>query len=164
MLLLPHISLWPVGKEYWRLAKTTWNAHVESLETCFHVCWWQVSDTTKVISAICQSLRKRQTCATFFFSPWQKMRPVLPLGCSNTGTELPSASLSLLPCFASPRVKHPLLLLTAHCAQLSAALRLIYGSPPAPPPPPLSHPPSLCRDDVIIVAVYCCLATGARWR
>lgn len=64
----------------------------------------------------------------------------VPLRTQNTSINLAN---SLLPGFTSPHVKHPPLLLTAHCAQLSAALRLIYGSTPPSNPPPT--PPSLSR-------------------
>lgn len=136
--------------ECW-LAKTTelkmnatWNVHVENLDdkkadASFFRCvfmsaicsWHQVGDTIKVISAICQSSRKMQTWTTIF--SLIKNMSQAPTVCSNTGADLPNTSPSLLPCFTSPHVKRPLLLLTAHCAQLSAALRLIYGSPhPSP--------------------------------
>lgn len=58
---------------------------------------------------------------------------VLPLCAQTQGQTFPPRHSACCPVFTSPHVKHPLLLLTAHCARLSAALRLIYGSTPHHP-------------------------------
>lgn len=132
--------------------KLKWNVHVENLDnkkadTSFFSCvlflticsWHLYGDAIKVISAVCS---------------------VLPLCAQTQGRTFPPRRSACCPVFTSPHVKHPLLLLTAHCARLSAVLRIIYGSTPLP----IRLSLSLCCDDVIMVAVYCCLATGARWR
>lgn len=81
----------------------------------------------KVILAIGQSFGKTLTKYGLFpdveYTPWATVRV-------KSGKNLVN---SLLPCFTCPHVKPPLLLPTAHCAQLSAALRLIYGTTHPPP-------------------------------
>lgn len=115
---------------------------------CFHVGylfltpgrWYDKSDFSHL-----SIIEENADLGHLFFSLRENMSRA-PTVCSNTGADLPNASPSPLPCFTSPHVKHPLLLLTAHCAQLSAALRLIYGSP-RPSPPPLSLPlPRWCNN------------------
>lgn len=112
-----------------------WKSQVKNLDDitanimCFFmfaICsFHQLGDMIKVISILGQLLGRMLTCSTYF--SWWKWYSMSHCALKHWHK---SCERDSQPCFTAPHVKHPLLLLTAHRAQLSAALRLIYGSTP----------------------------------
>lgn len=154
--------------ECW-LAKTTelkmnatWNVHVENFlfQVCFHVGylfltpgrWYDKSDFSHL------SIIEENADLDHYFFPDKKYVPcshcvLKHRSRSSQRVSQPAALFYLSTCEAPSALAHSSLCSAKCCFEIN-----IWE------PPPLSFSLSLCRDDVIMVAVYCCLATGARWR